>query len=352
MLDTAAAHVTCQVSGDTPIPIAEAADFAYVPRTMQATVFIDGQEGTTGLEIRDRLAKRSDLQLLEIDPAKRKDAAARRELLNAADAVILCLPDEASREAVAMVENPRTRIYDASTAHRTAPGWTYGLPEREPGARAAVAAAKRVTVPGCHATAFVLAVAPLVRLDVLSAHATLSCHSITGYSGGGKKRIAQYQSAGRAAFLSSPNLYSLGLRHKHLPEMQRWTGLAKPPAFSPIIGDFYRGMAVSVPMHTSQLARPVGAAGVHAALASAYAGERFVKVLPFPATACLAGEFQDLDTQGCNGTNRADIVVFGSDDYVMVSVRIDNLGKGASGACVQCLNLGFGFDEGAGLTVE
>jgi N-acetyl-gamma-glutamyl-phosphate reductase len=317
---------------------------------MQASVFIDGQEGTTGLEIRDRLAGRQDVRLIEIDPAQRKDLAARRECLNAADAVVLCLPDDAAREAVSMIDNPRTRVYDASTAHRTAPGWTYGLPEREPGARQAVVAAKRVSVPGCHASGFVLAIAPLVRLGILPPDATLACHSITGYSGGGKKRIAQYGASNRPAFLDSPNLYSVGMRHKHLPEMCRWSGLVKAPAFAPIIGDFYRGMVVSIPLHTSQLARVQSAADVREALAGAYQGERFVRVLPHPATPFLAGEFQDVDTQGCNGTNRADIFVFGHDEHVMVSARIDNLGKGASGACVQCLNLGLGFDEGEGLS--
>jgi N-acetyl-gamma-glutamyl-phosphate reductase len=307
-------------------------------------VFIDGSEGTTGLEIRERLSKHSGFKLLSIDPDKRKDIEERRKLLNAADAVVLCLPDPAAKEAVALVTNPKVRIFDGSTAHRVAEGWVYGLPEilEEP---SVLRTAPRVSVPGCHASGFLLAVTPLVRAGVIAPDALLSAHSLTGYSGGGKKRIAQYEDPARAEYLSAPSLYSLSVKHKHLPEMRAWAGLKHAPAFTPIIAGYYRGMVVSVPLHVAQLGVSGGAPAVHAALAKAYDGRRFVRVLPYPATPALEGEFQDLNTLGCNGTNRADVFVFGEADHVVVSVRIDNLGKGASGACLQCMNLAFGFAE-------
>lgn len=323
-------------------------------------IFVDGSEGTTGLEINERLAGRTDLTVLSIDAERRKDPAARREMIGAADLVFLCLPDAASKEAVAMgVEFPKTRFLDASTAHRTAPGWVYGLPELHRGRqRDAIKAATHVSVPGCHASGFNLIVSPLIDNAILPADYPVTCTSLTGFSGGGKKLIATYAAdpapvAVRQAKESStdhrvaPRPYALGLTHKHLPEMAAVSGLKFPPVFLPIVSDFYRGMAVCVPFVRRLLARPCGAQEIAAVLAAAYANEKFVKV----AAANDARELDDgfFKTLSCNGTNRCDITVFGHDDQIMVVARLDNLGKGASGAAVQCMNLMLGFPEGTGL---
>ena len=212
-------------------------------------VYIDGKEGTTGLQIYERLGGRQDIELLLIDEEKRKDPAERKKFLNHADLVFLCLPDAAAREAVAMIDNPHTRVIDASTAHRTAPGWVYGFPELKPGQREAIAAAKRVANPGCHATGFISIVYPLVAMGLLPKDAALSCFSLTGYSGGGKKMIAQYEAADKGEALFSPAIYALPQGHKHLPEMQVICGLEHPPVFSPIVDDYYKGMATTVPLH-------------------------------------------------------------------------------------------------------
>ena len=220
---------------------------------MKPKVYIDGKEGTTGLQIYDRLEKREDLTLLLIDEDKRKDPAERKKLMDASDIVFLCLPDAAAIEAVALVENPNTAIIDASTAHRTAPGWVYGFPELKAGQREAIAKAKRVANPGCHATGFISVAYPLVAAGLLPPDADLSCFSLTGYSGGGKKMIAQYEAADRPAELASPCPYGLGQTHKHLPEMQAICGLVKPPVFVPVVDDYYKGMATTIMLHTSQL---------------------------------------------------------------------------------------------------
>ena len=220
---------------------------------MKPVIFIDGREGTTGLQIEERLAARQDIELIAIDEDKRKDPAERKKSLNEADLVFLCLPDDAAREAVSMVENPATRIIDASTAHRTAPGWDYGFPELSPRHREAIVHSQRVANPGCHATGFISIVYPLVGMGILPADTPLSCFSLTGYSGGGKKMIAQYEAAERAESLYSPGLYGLTQAHKHLPEMQKLCGLKKPPVFTPIVDDYYKGMAATVPLHRSQL---------------------------------------------------------------------------------------------------
>jgi len=313
---------------------------------MKFRVFVDGQEGTTGLRIHELLAGRTDLEVLHIDPARRKDAAARAELLNAADVAFLCLPDDAAREAVALVTNPRTCIIDASTAHRTVAGWTYGLPELAPGQRERLRAAKRIANPGCHATAFILLLRPLIDAGLLPADALLSATSVTGYSGGGKKMIEQYQ-AGGDPLLGSPRQYALTLAHKHVPEMVAHTGLARRPLFMPIVANFYKGLAVSVPLHFAQLAAGVEGGALHRALASHYAGERFVRVLPLGAPASAHEGF--LDVQACNETNDCEIMVFASDSQAVLVARLDNLGKGASGAAVQAMNLHLGLDEGIGL---
>jgi N-acetyl-gamma-glutamyl-phosphate reductase len=313
---------------------------------MTTRVFVDGQEGTTGLRIHEYLALRGDIEVLKIDPDKRKDPAERARLLNAADVAFLCLPDAASREAAAMVSNPNTCLIDASTAHRTAPGWTFGLPELAPGQRALLRASKRIANPGCHATAFILLLRPLVDAGLVPADTPISATSITGYSGGGKKMIEQYQ-AGSDPLLQSPRPYALGLAHKHLPEMQAHTGLAAAPVFIPIVANFYKGLAVSVPLHLSQLPSGVTGARLHDELSARYAQERYVRVMPLSDPATLAHGF--FDVQACNDTNRVDLFVFANERQALLMARLDNLGKGASGAAVQAMNVHLGKDEGLGL---
>lgn len=311
-------------------------------------VFVDGQEGTTGLKIHERLAHRADVQLIEIDPEKRKDPKARAELLNASDVSFLCLPDVASKESASLVTNPKTCVLDASTAHRTDPAWTYGFPELCPQQRSAIASSKRIAVPGCHATGFAAVVHPLIELGVITPDYPVTCHSITGYSGGGKKLIAAYEDPTRKYGFKSPRPYALGLQHKHLPEMQKVAGLDAPPVFDPICGDFYQGMAVSVPLHTRLLKKPMPAKALHELFVTWYAGQRFVRVMPFDAETNLDAGF--FDPTECNGTNRMDIFIFGHDTQIMLIARLDNLGKGASGAAIQCMNIALGMDEGLGLS--
>ncbi len=314
--------------------------------TMSYKIFVDGQEGTTGLRIHEYLARRSDVEVLRIDADKRKDSAERARLLNAADVAFLCLPDAASREAAAMVTNPKTCLIDASTAHRTVAGWTFGMPELAPGQRDAIRASKRIANPGCHASAFILAVRPLVDAGLLPADAAVSATSITGYSGGGKSMIAQYE-AGGDPLLMAPRPYALGLGHKHLPEMRAHTGLAAAPAFMPIVGPFYKGLAVSVPLHRSQLKAGTTGADLQQAWAERYAGEAFIRVMPLADPATLEAGF--FDVQACNDSNRVDLFVFASAEQVLLIARLDNLGKGASGAAVQAMNVHLGVAEDSGL---
>ncbi|RZL35316.1 MAG: N-acetyl-gamma-glutamyl-phosphate reductase [Rubrivivax sp.] len=314
---------------------------------MTYKVFVDGQEGTTGLRIHEYLAARSDIEVLKIDADKRKDPTERSRLLNAADVAFLCLPDVASREAAFMVNNDRTCLIDASTAHRTAPGWAFGLPELAKGQRVAIRNGKRISNPGCHSSAFILAVRPLVDAGLLPPDAAVSATSITGYSGGGKSMIAEYEQQPLPAPLQAPRPYALGLKHKHLPEMMAHTGLTNAPIFMPIVGSFYKGLTVSVPLHLSQLTAGTTPEAVHAALAAHYEGERFINVKPLRDAATLeAGAF---DVQACNDTNRVDLFVFASDTQVLLMARLDNLGKGASGAAVQSMNVHLGLDETLGL---
>ncbi len=316
------------------------------------SVFVDGQAGTTGLQIVERLERRDDIQLLAISPELRKDAAERARCINAADFVILCLPDAAARSALSLVrdDNLHTRILDASTAHRTAPDWAYGIPELSPQQRALIASAQRVAVPGCHASGFALLVYPLIQAGLLSRDALLSVHSITGYSGGGKQMIADYEAPEASPSLRGSRPYALALDHKHLPEMQCVTGLASPPVFQPIVCNFYQGMIVSVPLHCGQLSpsaanTPAQAQDVHAALSAHYTASRFVRVNPFETSPSVG----PLDPQANNGTNQVDLFVFGAPGRMMLCARYDNLGKGASGAAVQCLNLMLGVDEATSL---
>ena len=312
---------------------------------MSTKVFVDGQEGTTGLRIHEYLAARPDIEVLRIAADQRKDAAERARLLNAADVAFLCLPDAASREAAAMVDNPRTCLIDASTAHRTVPGWAYGLPELAPGQREAIRQSKRIANPGCHASAFILLLRPLVDAGLVPASTAVSATSITGYSGGGKKMIEQYQALPTEPALTSPRPYGLALAHKHLPEMAAHTGLSQPPIFQPVVANFYKGLAVSVPLSLAALGTTAEA--LQQAYERHYAGERFIRVMPLRDAATLEGGF--FDVQACNDTNRVDLFVFASDTQAVVMARLDNLGKGASGAAVQAMNVHLGVDEALGL---
>ena len=300
-------------------------------------VYIDGKEGTTGLQIYDRLAQRSDIELLLIDEDKRKDTAERAKLMNQADVVFLCLPDAAAVEAVTLVTNPDTCIIDASTAHRTNPDWAYGFPELAPEMREAIKNSKRVANPGCHASGFIACVYPLVKSGVIDAQMPLTCYSLTGYSGGGKKLIAEYEDDQRDPRHGSCRIYATTLQHKHLPEMQTICSLAQPPVFSPIIGDYYKGMATTV------MLPGVDAARIHEVLSKWYEGQTFVQVAP------LGGDEPMIYADTLAGTNMLRLQVCGHEKQCTITAVFDNLGKGASGAAVQNMNLVLGFDETAGL---
>lgn len=320
---------------------------------MNPKIYVDGQEGTTGLKIHEHLARRTDVEILRIDPEKRKDPAERKRLLNAADVAFLCLPEVASREAVALVENPHTRIIDASTAFRTDPAWAYGLPEldgKKGKQRQKIRQSRRIAVPGCHASAFVLAVYPLVHAGILPREAVLTCFSLTGYSGGGKKMIAMYEAPDASKNLLAPRHYALKLTHKHLPEMQIIPGLVHPPLFTPVVCNIYKGLAVQTFLPRQTLAKSFSPEKIHRVLADHYAGEKFVRVLPLDPDA--AGPDLDngfMDITACNDTNRADIFVLGHEGQTILITRLDNLEKGASGAAVQCMNLTIGMEESIGL---
>ena len=313
---------------------------------MKQKIFVDGQEGTTGLKIHEYLSKRSDIDWLSIDPDKRKDRSERSRLLNSADLVFLCLPDVAAREAVSLITNEHTRVIDASTAHRTHPDWAYGLPELSPRHRERIKVSHRVTVPGCHATGFITGMFPLVNAGIVPVDYPVSCTSLTGYSGGGKSLINKYENAdGRVVNIPRP--YALGMQHKHLPEMQARTGLQYPPAFIPIVADYYKGMGVMVPLASRLFKKSMGAAQVRDFFAEYYAAEKFIKVMPFDDAATLEDGFFQVEC--CNDTNRIELCVFGTNEQILVVTRFDNLGKGASGAAVQCMNIMLGVDEDMGL---
>ena len=310
---------------------------------MTHTIFIDGEAGTTGLEIRDRLGTRADLELILLGD-RRRDASARRDALNAADAVILCLPDEAAREAVAMIDNPATRVIDASTAFRVAEGWTYGFAEMEADQAAAIAGSTRVSNPGCYPTGFIGLIRPLVRAGLMRPDHHVTVNAVSGYSGGGKAMIAEFEAAGVA---TAYRPYGLGLTHKHVPEMTLHTGLVRDVLFAPAVGNYRQGMLVEVPLHLVSLAGWPSVEAVHAVLAEAYDGCRFVEVATLEDTAAMTG----LDPEGLNGTNMMRLHVFGDRGGAQVRLMalLDNLGKGASGAAVQNLNLMLGRDEATGL---
>ena len=313
---------------------------------MKHRVFVDGQEGTTGLRIHEYLARRDDIELLRIDVDKRKDRAARAELLNAADVAFLCLPDEAAREAVALVRNPKTCLIDTSTAHRIDPDWVFGLPELAPGQRDKIRASKRIANPGCHALSFILLLRPLVDAGLVNPDQAVAATSITGYSGGGRKMIEQYEGK-TVPRLDSPRPYSLKFAHKHLPEMVAHTGLRRAPIFMPIVANYYKGLAVSVPLHLSQLGAGVTGSLVHKTMEQRYRGEPWIQLQPLPDDAHPVPEC--FDVQGCNDTNRVEIFVFSSATQALLISRLDNLGKGASGAAVQAMNVHLGVEETLGL---
>jgi N-acetyl-gamma-glutamyl-phosphate reductase len=314
---------------------------------MTYRVFVDGQEGTTGLRIHEYLARRPDIEVLRIDPEKRKDPAERARLLNASDVAFLCLPDVSSVEAVTLVTNPKTCLIDASTAHRTHPQWTFGLPELTRGQRDRIEQSKRISNPGCHSTGFLLLARPLIDARLLARESKITATSITGYSGGGKKMIEQYEADQNAALLS-PRPYALSLQHKHLPEMQKYANMQFAPVFLPVVGAFYQGLAVSIPLHLSQFEGKISADDIQQAYLQHYANEANVQVMPLSDTSALDNGF--FDVQACNQTNRVDIFVFANESQVLLMARLDNLGKGASGAAVQSMNLHLGIQESLGLS--
>lgn len=310
---------------------------------MKTKVYIDGQSGTTGLQIYDRIGQREDLELLRIPEELRHDPNERKKYLNSADIVFLCLPDEGAREAVSFIDNPNVRVIDASTAHRTNPDWTYGYPELSKAQREVIRTSKRVANPGCHATGFISTTAPLVAMGVIPKDYPMSCYSLTGYSGGGKKMIAEYEAEGRSELLDAPGIYGLNLQHKHLPEMQTVTGLAYPPVFMPVVDDYYKGMATTIMLQNRLLPGQPSAEEICAKLADYYRDEHFVSVVPF-------GENDSkLYANKLAGTNRLEIVVCGHEEQTTVTAVFDNLGKGASGAAVQNMNIMLGLPEETGL---
>ncbi|WP_284646285.1 N-acetyl-gamma-glutamyl-phosphate reductase [Paenibacillus silviterrae] len=313
---------------------------------MKYKIFVDGQEGTTGIKIHDYLSKISNIEVIKIESEKRKDYEARKDLINEADVVFLCLPDAASRDAVCMVSNNKTKIIDASTAFRTNQDWTYGLPELHKNQRNKIQSSSRVSVPGCHATGFILAIHPLVAEGIIPKDYPITCYALTGYSGGGKKLISEYQNSNREQ-LFAPRHYALNLNHKHLPEMQLYSGLNSAPLFTPIVGNYYQGDAVSIPLLPRMFIKKMTAKDIQELLASYYKDERFVRVAPFDSEAYLEDGYFNLTL--CNNTNYLDIFVFGHKDQVLLVSRFDNLGKGASGAAIQNMNIMLGFDEGVGL---
>ena len=310
---------------------------------MSTKVYIDGQAGTTGLQIYERIGMREDLTLLRIDEDKRHDLSERKKFLNMADIVFLCLPDAGAIEAVSLIENPDVRVIDASTAHRTSDEWTYGFPELSREQRAAIAASRRVANPGCHATGLISSVAPLVRMGILPKDYPVTCYSLTGYSGGGKKMIAQYEAEGREEKLSAPGIYGLTLKHKHIPEMQKVTGLACPPVFMPVVDDYYKGMATSIMLQNRLLNGQPTAEEICARLSEYYADEHFVTVMPYDP------KQGTLYANALAGTNHLQLVVCGYEEQTTVTALFDNLGKGASGAAVQNMNIMLGLPETTGL---
>ncbi len=313
---------------------------------MAYKVYIDGQEGTTGLKILERFEGRNDIELLKIDEDKRKDTEERRKFINASDFTFLCLPDAAAIEAVSLAENENVRIIDASTAHRTNPGWAYGFPELSPQHRERIRTSKRVANPGCYASGFISICYPLIKAGIMPADYPVFAYATSGYSGAGKKAIAAYESENKPAELLSPRQYALNMNHKHLPEMQLISGLECKPMFNPIVDNYYSGMVVSIPLQGRLLKEKYTPEQVREVLYENYRDANFIKVKP-AGSECVPDGF--LTSNGLSGTNMMELYVFGDSDQMLLCSRLDNLGKGASGAAVQCMNIMMGIDETTGL---
>lgn len=314
---------------------------------MSVKVYIDGQEGTTGLKILERFEGRNDIELLRISEDKRKDSAERARLINMSDYTFLCLPDDAAREAVSFAENDHVRIIDASTAHRTNPAWAYGFPELSPEHREKIRTSNRVAVPGCYASGFASVVYPLVSNGIIPADFPVFAYATSGYSGAGKKAIAVYESDDKPFEFNSPRQYALSQQHKHLPEMQAVSGLTYKPMLNPMVCDYFSGMVVSVPLQTRMLPKAVTAQEVHKMYEKHYAGANMVEVMPLMSADEQKSFF--LASNTLSGKNKLQVFVFGNDEQMLLCARLDNLGKGASGAAVQCLNIMMGIDETTGL---
>ncbi|MDR0974164.1 MAG: N-acetyl-gamma-glutamyl-phosphate reductase [Ruminococcus sp.] len=309
-------------------------------------IFIDGAAGTTGLKLRERLSSRSDLEVIEIDEALRRDISSRRQMINASNVTFLCLPDDAAREAVSLCENPDTIIIDASTAHRVTPGWAYGFPELSAHHREEIEKSKRIAVPGCYASGFVALVYPLIEDKQIQPYYPMTANAVSGYSGAGKKGIAEYESPEKPSELLSPRMYSMSSYHKHIPEMMAKSGLSYPPIFNPMVDNYFSGMLVNIPLHTRLMAKPTTVSRIRQLLAEHYEGSNFVKVMPEHIEDTFGGY---LAANSLSGTNLMEIYVFGFDKHILLTARLDNLGKGASGAAVQCMNIALGLDEKTGL---
>lgn len=307
-------------------------------------IFIDGRAGTTGLRIYERLAERADIELLTLSDEDRKNTEKRREMLNRCDIAFLCLPDDAARESVSLISNPDVAVLDTSTAHRTEPGWTYGFPELDPAIAEKVKTAKRIAVPGCHASGFIALVRPLVAAGLISPDLRLTCHSLTGYSGGGKKMIAEYEDPNRPVLFDAPRQYGITQQHKHLKEMVKISGISTAPVFCPIVADFYSGMEVTVPLFKEDLLNGATVADVREVYRKLYTG-------PIVTYAENASEGGLLAANAFSGKDTMQVTVEGNEDRILLIARYDNLGKGASGAAVECMNMVMGADPAEGLAI-
>ncbi len=315
---------------------------------MKKKIYIEGSEGTTGLRIFERFQGRDDIELLKIDPELRKDPAERKKMINMSDITFLCLPDAASIESVGLVENENVTIIDASTAHRTMEGWSYGFPELSAEHREKIRTGKRIAVPGCYATGFISLVYPLTKGGLIASSTPVSSFGISGYSGAGKKVIAVYEDENREKMYDAPREYALSQSHKHLKEMKAITGLDREPLFSPIIADYYSGMVVSVPLYADYFTKKMDLQTLHAYFEEYYKGEKFIRVMPLGAEEETANM---LPGNECSGWDGLRIYVTGNEERFVISSQFDNLGKGASGAAVQCMNILLGVDEATGLNV-
>lgn len=315
---------------------------------MKTKVFIDGSEGTTGLRINERFEKRDDIELLHIDPELRKDPAERAKLINSSDITFLCLPDVASRESVSLINNDKVKIIDTSTAFRTDDEWAYGFPELNASQRARIAASNRISVPGCYATGFISIAAPMVQSGILNEDYPVSAFALSGYSGAGKKAIAVYEGDDKPADFNAPREYALSQQHKHIPEMQKRSGLKRTPLFSPVVDDYYSGMFVTLPFYTDMLNNVKGPDDVREMFKKHYEGERFIKVMDKGAEDEYNGFISANVLSGYDGL---ELFVTGNEERIVVTTRFDNLGKGASGAAIQCMNILIGCDETKGLNV-